>query len=219
MATKWIDLDGLRIFKELQDGYNINKFAIKSDIPTDLGGNSAYSEASHGTSDTTFTLTPNTFHVWDEVASLTLTLGDGTTGVANEFLFQFNSGATATTLSLPSDLVWANGSVLVPEVRKTYQVSIMNGYAVYAAFEYLPTNRLTITSNNARYIITSEYPVTSDISIVLAYTDEDGIARTEPTSLSNGESEYSYIVNYNVSGAITIESIEPTADASYKYIF
>lgn len=38
-------------------------------------GNSAYSEVSHGTADTTFTLTPNTFHIWDEVSSLTLTLG------------------------------------------------------------------------------------------------------------------------------------------------
>ena len=37
-----------------------------------------YIEVNHGTSDTTFTLTPNTFHIWDEVNALTLTLGDET---------------------------------------------------------------------------------------------------------------------------------------------
>lgn len=44
------------------------------------GGSGAYSEVNHGTADTTFTLTPNTFHVWDEVTLLTLTLGDETVG-------------------------------------------------------------------------------------------------------------------------------------------
>ena len=37
------------------------------------GGNGAYSQVNHGTNDTTLVLTPNTFHVWDEVASLVLT--------------------------------------------------------------------------------------------------------------------------------------------------
>ena len=40
---------------------------------TSSGG--AYPEVNHGTGDTTFTLTPNTFHVWDEVTSLTLNFG------------------------------------------------------------------------------------------------------------------------------------------------
>lgn len=68
------------------------------------GGSGAYSEVNHETSDTTFTLTPNTFHIWDEVPSLTLVLGEPTYGVANEYLFQFISGSTATTLSLPDGI-------------------------------------------------------------------------------------------------------------------
>ena len=183
------------------------------------GGSGAYAEVSHGTNDTTFELTPNTFHVWDEVASLTLTLGAETSGVANEYLFQFTSGATATTLTLPSDLVWANGEALAPEANKTYQVSIVNGYAVYIAFELLPTNRITITNHNSSVTITSEYPVASDISVVMTYTDGDGTDRTESAPLYTGESSLDWIVNYNVSGAISIESITPSVDASYKYIF
>lgn len=74
------------------------------------GGSGAYAQVNHGTSDTTFTLTPNTFHVWDEVSALTLSLGDETAGVANEFVFQFTSGATPTSLTLPDGIKWANGS-------------------------------------------------------------------------------------------------------------
>lgn len=93
------------------------------------GGSSAYSEVNHGTSDTTFALTPNTFHIWEEVTSLTLTLGGETMGVANEFLFQFNSGSTATTLTLPDSLKWANDSAPTIEANKIYQISILKGLA------------------------------------------------------------------------------------------
>lgn len=91
------------------------------------GGSGAYAEVSHGTGDTTFALTPNTFHVWDEVASLDLSFADETAGVANEYLFQFTSGATATTLTLPDGLKWTN----IPTISENmiYQVSILKGIA------------------------------------------------------------------------------------------
>jgi hypothetical protein len=101
-------------------------------------GSGAYSEVNHGTSDTTFTLTPNTFHVWDEVANLTLTLGSETAGVANEYLFQFTSGATATTLSLPSDLKWANDAAPTIAENMIYQVSILKGLASVLEFSNAP---------------------------------------------------------------------------------
>lgn len=91
------------------------------------GGSGAYAEVNHGTSDTTFTLTPNTFHVWDEVASLDLTLGNEISGIANEYLFQFTSGSTATTLSLPDDITWTGGETPTIESNKIYQVSILKG--------------------------------------------------------------------------------------------
>ena len=99
-------------------------------------GSEAYSEVNHGTSDTTFTLTPNTFHVWDEVSSLTLTLGSETSGVANEFLFQFTSGSTATTLTLPDDIKWAEE--LAIEANRIYQISILKGLASALNWENTP---------------------------------------------------------------------------------
>lgn len=96
-------------------------------------GSGAYAEVNHGTSDTTFTLTPNTFHVWEEVSSLTLTLGSETAGVANEFLFQFTSGATAATLILPDDIKWTEELTIEP--NRIYQISILKGLASVLSWE------------------------------------------------------------------------------------
>ena len=82
----------------------------------------------HGTSDTTFALTPNTFHKWGEVGSLTLTLASGTAGYLSEYMFEFQSGSTATSLSLPSTVTWVNTPTI--EANKTYQVSIVNDIAI-----------------------------------------------------------------------------------------
>lgn len=89
------------------------------------GGSSAYEEVNHGTSDRTFELTPNTFHVWDEMAAMTLTLGDEIPGVANEYVFQFTSPATPTSLTLPDDIKFSED--LVIEANKIYQISILKG--------------------------------------------------------------------------------------------
>lgn len=99
-----------------------------------LDGIGNYPLVSHGTADTTFELTPNTMHVWAEVSALTLTFGTEESGKVNEYIFQFTSGATATTLSLPSSIVWGNEEPLIPEAGKTYQVSIVNSFAIYTAF-------------------------------------------------------------------------------------
>lgn len=99
-----------------------------SDITAWNGKADKVAIVNHGTSDTTFTLTPNIFHIWGTVASLTLTLATASTTTMDEFMFQFTSGTTATTLSLPSTVKW----VAEPEIEAgmTYQVSIVNNIAV-----------------------------------------------------------------------------------------
>lgn len=104
--------------------------------------NGAYSEVNHGTSDTTFTLTPNTFHVWDEITSLTLDLGSETSGVANEYLFQFTSGSIPTTLSLPDGIKWANDSAPTIAENMIYQISILKGLA--SCLEFLNATDITL---------------------------------------------------------------------------
>ena len=89
-----------------------------------------------GTSSTPYSIAPNTLHVWGEVSALYLSLTPGEVGYVQEYMIQFTSGTTATTLSLPNTLKWLNG--VTPsdiEASKTYQVSIMNGVGVIGGAE------------------------------------------------------------------------------------
>lgn len=85
----------------------------------------------HGTADTTFELPPNQYHTWGEVASLTLTLGAGTSGQANGYWFSFDSGDTATTLSLPETVK----TDIVVEPNMHYECSIVGNYMTFEEWE------------------------------------------------------------------------------------
>lgn len=111
-------------------------------------GSSAYVEVNHGTSDRTFTLTPNTFHVWDEMTALNLTLGDETTGVANEYLLQFTSPASPTTLTLPNDIKFSED--LVIEANKIYQISILKGLGSVLSWDNAPIIYFTISTTESQ---------------------------------------------------------------------
>lgn len=89
-----------------------------------------------GTSSTPYSIAPNTLHVWGTVSALYLSLTHGEVGYVQEYMIQFTSGITATTLSLPNTLKWLNG--VTPsdiEASKTYQVSILNGVGVIGGAE------------------------------------------------------------------------------------
>ena len=97
--------------------------------PSDTTKAEKIAEINHGTSDTTFALTPNIHHVWGEVTSLTLTLATGESGIVNEYMFSFYSGSTPTTLTLPSTVKWVQP--LTCQQDKYYEVSILNNLAAY----------------------------------------------------------------------------------------
>lgn len=88
-------------------------------------------QANHGTADTTFTLPPNQYHTWGEVTSLTLTLGAETSGQANGYWFSFDSGDTATTLSLPETVK----TDIVVEPNMHYECSIVGNYMTFEEWE------------------------------------------------------------------------------------
>lgn len=93
-----------------------------------------YGVVNHGTSDTSYSVTPNVFHVWGTVTSLTITLATPTdSSIMNEYLFQFTSGSTATSLSTPSTVVWVSEPSI--EANKTYQVSIVNNIGIIASVD------------------------------------------------------------------------------------
>lgn len=85
----------------------------------------------HGTSDTTFALTPNTMHVWGEVESLNLSISpneDHT--ILAEYCFQFTTPATKPTEFQIQGVEWQDNFVPIIAKGKTYQGSIVNGIAI-----------------------------------------------------------------------------------------
>lgn len=96
-------------------------------IPGDGSGTAGYPVVSMTASSAE--LTPNTYYRWGEIAALTVTLADPSdTGVTNEYCFEFVSGGTATTLSVPDTVKWVKEPSV--EAGKTYQISILNGIGV-----------------------------------------------------------------------------------------
>ena len=89
----------------------------------------------HTTEETTIdALTPNVLHKWGTMTSLTIsalaTPSDET--IVNEYLIEFTSGSTATVLSLPSSIVWAETPDI--EANATYQISIINNLGIIVKF-------------------------------------------------------------------------------------
>lgn len=70
-------------------------------------------------------------------------------GAANEYLFQFTSGSTATTLSLPSDIKWSEEFTI--EQNKIYQISILKGLGSVLSWELNTTLKFTVKQGSALY--------------------------------------------------------------------
>ena len=85
--------------------------------------------------DTSIVLEPNKYYrLTTAQSSLSISLGtpsDET--ILNEYFIEFP--CSSTTVSLPSTLKWANGETPSFDNGITYQISIVNNLAVFAAFE------------------------------------------------------------------------------------
>lgn len=80
-------------------------------------------------SDTNFTLYPNYKYLFGERTQLTITLSNAVDdSIVNHYMFEFSSGSTATTLSLPASIKWATSPSIKP--NKIYQISIENNLGV-----------------------------------------------------------------------------------------
>ena len=83
--------------------------------------------------DTQLTILPNVLNVWGEVSELSITLAQpADASIVNEYMIQFTSGETATTLMLPSDIKWMSTPTI--QANKVYQISIVNNLAVIGEF-------------------------------------------------------------------------------------
>lgn len=88
-----------------------------------------YSVQVVGSTTTVLEIQPNKFYKFGEVSSLNITLAAITdTSVLNEYMFEFVSGTTATTLTLPNAVKWLKTPTI--EANKIYQCSIVNNIGV-----------------------------------------------------------------------------------------
>jgi len=74
-------------------------------------------------SDTSQTLAANTFYIWPEMASLTITCP----ATGGPYAFRFTSGSTATTLTMTGITMPDDFTV---EANKTYEVNVYEGYGL-----------------------------------------------------------------------------------------
>lgn len=81
---------------------------------------------------TSVTLDPNKFYVFGEVAELDVSFAAGSAGQVNEYHFSFISGATATVLSLPVDVIMPDSFSV--EAGKTYEISVINNKGLYVSW-------------------------------------------------------------------------------------
>ena len=100
--------------------------AVTVTIPEGSGGSGGTARIEKLSTDTSVELQPNKLYIFPEMAELTITLAEPTdTGIANEYHFVFQSGATATTLSIPDTVKIPSGFSV--DVNKIYEISILEG--------------------------------------------------------------------------------------------
>lgn len=123
---------GTSDYNDLTNKPTLNGVEISGDkTSADYKISAEVTQVDHDTADTTFELPANQYHTWGEVASLTITLGAGTSGVVNGYWFSFDSGDTATTLSLPQTVK----TDIVVEPNMHYECSIVCNYMTFEEWE------------------------------------------------------------------------------------
>lgn len=123
---------GTKNYNDLENKPKINGVELSGNkTSADYKISSETTQVDHGTADTTLTLPPNQYHTWGEVTSLALTLGAETSGQANGYWFSFDSGDTATTLSLPE----AVKTDIVVEPNTHYECSIVGNCMTFSEWE------------------------------------------------------------------------------------
>lgn len=100
--------------------------AVTVTIPEGSGGSGGTVRIEKLSTDTSVELEPNKLYIFPEMAELTITLAEPSdTSIVSEYHFVFQSGATATTLSIPDAIKIPSGFTV--DANKIYEISILEG--------------------------------------------------------------------------------------------
>lgn len=98
--------------------------AVTVTIPEGSGGSAGTVRIEKLSTDTAVELEANKLYIFPEMAELTITLAESSdTSIVSEYHFVFQSGATATTLSIPDTVKTPSGFTV--DANKIYEISIM----------------------------------------------------------------------------------------------
>ena len=100
--------------------------AVTVTIPESSGGSGGTVRIEKLSTETAVELEPNKLYIFPEMSELTITLAEPSdTSIVSEYHFVFQSGATATTLSIPDAIKIPSGFSV--DVNKIYEISILEG--------------------------------------------------------------------------------------------
>lgn len=100
--------------------------AVTVTIPEGTGGSGGTARIEKSSTDTAVELEPNKLYIFPEMETLSISLSEITdASVVNEYHFVFQSGATATTLTIPDTIKVPSGFTV--DANKIYEISIMEG--------------------------------------------------------------------------------------------
>ena len=87
---------------------------------------------------TSMALNPNVYYrnTSTSLSRLTIKLNTETDStILNEYLVEFTTRSSGTTITLPSSVKWANGETPTFEASTTYQISIVNNLGIVTKFK------------------------------------------------------------------------------------
>lgn len=87
----------------------------------------------HGTSDTTFTMTPNVLHKWGTITSLTLTFPTSNASYVDEYKAVFTAG-TNFSMAVPDTMKWVNGQIPSFTEGLQYELSVLDSRILICSF-------------------------------------------------------------------------------------
>lgn len=128
------------LIKDTNEIYANNKLQLQSSGDGNTGGGNVvvgYKPLQTST-ENTMALDPNVYYrnTNTSLTSLTITLNaESNSYVLNEYLVEFTTRSTGTTINLPASIVWANGETPTFESGTKYQISIVNNLGIVTKFK------------------------------------------------------------------------------------
>lgn len=136
-VLKWVKDKVKSIFNLIGSPASGQPSTLFAAIAAGGGGSAAVPEISIADTGSAATqeLAANTLYIFpNRTSDLTLTLGTPVTGEASEYHFIVEVGSTLPTITLPAGLTWKSSDTIAFDTDTTYEVSILDNYAIFVVW-------------------------------------------------------------------------------------